>query len=340
MQRHRHLVILGILALVCSSFACAATQPDTFLVSRSPLLGMSDARRVACLGFNSEDIRINARLDYLFTRQLLADSTMMVVDPQTVLRELTGRAYITGYITESLALIVGRAVDADVVLIGEVSQIFTEQYGEEKKFRVIEALRPAGGSRNMQLRLADVPYWIPYIDQKVTLTATIRALDAATGREIGEDRVTFSDSLHIVLPAFVENPPEEAISVERVTPGLLDKTTVGLARRLAEKFTLHAVPITRYVKRKIKGGGDGLYALTQGNWEQAQAVWEQLVREEPENPGAWNNLAITYELTDRLSDALEAYDRALALRPNDKTIRRNKGRLVATKMRRKLGIVE
>ena len=338
MQRHRHLAILGLLALICSSFACVATQPETFQVSRSPLLGLSDARRVASLGFNGEDIKINARLDYLFTQQLLADSTMMVADPQSVLRELTGRAYITGHITEFLALAVGRAVHADVVLIGTLSHIFTERYGEEKKFRLIETLRP--GSGRMQLRLADVPYWEPYIDQKAALSATIRALDTTTGREIGSDRVTYSDSLRIVLPAIVENPPEAAVIVARIIPGLLDKATAGLARRLADKFVLLTVPITRYVNHKIKGGGDGLHALMQGDWEQAQTVWERMVREEPENPGAWNNLAITYELTDRVPDALEAYDRALALRPNDKTIRRNKGRLVTTWMKRRFGTVE
>ena len=304
-----------------TGLSCAGSQPVTFMMPRPPLMGLSETRQIASLGFNGENLRMNSQLDFLFSRLLREDSTIVLIEPVKVLRALSTHAYTTGNISDTLALNVGREVGAEAILLGEFTSRFTEEYDEEKKFRTAEAFAPS--SQGTQIRLAQVPYQEPYIDQVVMLTATIKAIDVDTGRLMGTDRVAVADTLHLVLPTIVAEPPDGPVEVPRVTPRLVDRAMVALSRQLKARFSWHTVPITRYMTRKIKGGNAALADALNGNWEEARTFWEQAVQDDPDNPGAWNNLAVAYEQAGRLSEARDAYNRARRLGPDDPTVRQN-----------------
>ena len=316
----KYISFIGLLCLV-AGFSCAGSQPITFMMPRPPLVSLLETRQIASIGFNGDNLRLNSQLDFLFSRLLTADSTIVLIDPVKVLRALSGQAYIAGMISDSIAVKAGRTVDADAILLGEFSTRFTEEYGEEKKFRTAEAFGPS--SQGTQIRLAQVAYQEPYINQVVTLTAVIQALDVATGQRIGSDRVVVMDTLHLVLPTIVEEPPDGPIEVQRITPRLVDCAMVALSRQLKDRFSWHSVRTTRYMARKVERGDSGLTAALNGNWEEARMIWEQAVQDNPDNAGAWNNLAIAYEQAGQLAEAQEAYNRAQRLGPDDPTIRQN-----------------
>lgn len=313
----------GMVVLVVTLMACAGSRPVSFSVTRPPLLSDAPVKVIACLGFHGEDVESGARVEARLTRQLAVSGPYLVIPPAVVLSVLSQHPHERGNVSDSLALIVGRAVHADAVLLGQVMSLFTEQYEEEKKFRVVEIATMETLARRGSSQLKVEPYWEPFILQTASLVVTMRGLSVATGQELGTEQVEYTNTLKIPLPAAVEDAPKKATVVKRIDPQLVEVVATGLVQRLVEAFSWHAVSFTRYVKRGVSGGDAGLVAALKGEWDRALATWERAVREAPNNPGAWNNVAIAYEQAGRTAEARQAYARALALQPGDSVIKKN-----------------
>lgn len=58
-------------------------------------------------------------------------------------------------------------------------------------------------------------------------------------------------------------------------------------------------------------------------WEEAQYRWKRATEIDPTYPAAWNNLGIAYEQKGMFEEALEAYEEALDLAPDDINIQQN-----------------
>ena len=58
-------------------------------------------------------------------------------------------------------------------------------------------------------------------------------------------------------------------------------------------------------------------------WEEATYRWKRATEIDPTYPAAWNNLGIAYEQKGMFDEALEAYEEALDLAPNDLNIQQN-----------------
>jgi hypothetical protein len=303
-------------------FACAGTQPVSYLVPLPPVMNLSQTSSVAIVGFNSENLRLASQLEFLFSRLLRADSTVVLTESVEVLRALSRHAFTTGDISDSLALVVGRELGVSAVLSADLLTRYTEEYSEQKRFRTAAGYAPSSGGT--LIRLSEIAYQEPYIDQIVTITAVIRAIDVATGHQIGADRVVASDTLHLVLPTKVENPPQGQIEVPRVTRKLLDRTVVDLSRKLRDRFSWHTVPVTRFFAERVKGSGTAMDHIMSGNWDSVRAIYEQAVKDTPDNPRAWNNLAIAYEQAGLIDLSKEAFNQARRLGPDVPEIRMNR----------------
>ncbi len=58
-------------------------------------------------------------------------------------------------------------------------------------------------------------------------------------------------------------------------------------------------------------------------WDEATYRWKRATEIDPSYPAAWNNLGIAYEQKGMFDEALEAYEEALDLAPNDINIQQN-----------------
>ena len=67
----------------------------------------------------------------------------------------------------------------------------------------------------------------------------------------------------------------------------------------------------------------GIEVAQRGLWKEAIYRWERAIELDPTYAAAWNNLAISFERAGRLVEALEAYENALDLEPNNLTIEQN-----------------
>jgi Flp pilus assembly protein TadD len=67
----------------------------------------------------------------------------------------------------------------------------------------------------------------------------------------------------------------------------------------------------------------GINVAQRGLWREAIYRWEKAVELDPKYAEAYNDLAIAYEHEGQLDKARVAYDKALAIEPNNAQIRQN-----------------
>jgi Flp pilus assembly protein TadD len=67
----------------------------------------------------------------------------------------------------------------------------------------------------------------------------------------------------------------------------------------------------------------GVQVAQRGLWREAIYRWERATQLDPTYAAAFNNLAVAYEQDGQLDKARAAYEKALALEPNNQLIKQN-----------------
>jgi Flp pilus assembly protein TadD len=67
----------------------------------------------------------------------------------------------------------------------------------------------------------------------------------------------------------------------------------------------------------------GIDVARRGLWREAIYRWEKAVQIDPTYAAAYNDLAVAYEHEGQLDKAREAYEKALAIEPDNPIIRQN-----------------
>ena len=89
-------------------------------------------------------------------------------------------------------------------------------------------------------------------------------------------------------------------------------------------LTLAAAPLAADARDDAKKHVEfGISVAQRGLWREAIFQWKRAVQIDPTYAAAYNNLAIAYEHEGELDNALEAYERALQLEPDNAMIQQN-----------------
>lgn len=75
----------------------------------------------------------------------------------------------------------------------------------------------------------------------------------------------------------------------------------------------------------------GEYALRQKNWDLAIKVFSEAIKDSPDNPDNYSNMAIALTSTGKLDEALAMADKAIQLKPDEKSFVDLKSKIVARK---------
>ncbi len=67
----------------------------------------------------------------------------------------------------------------------------------------------------------------------------------------------------------------------------------------------------------------GIQVAQRGLWKEAIYRWERATQLDPTYAAAFNNLAVAYEHEGLLAKAREAYEKALAIEPENALVRQN-----------------
>jgi Tfp pilus assembly protein PilF len=98
----------------------------------------------------------------------------------------------------------------------------------------------------------------------------------------------------------------------------------GVTALLAVSAVLAASSAFADARQDAKSQVDfGVNVALRGLWREAIYRWEKAVDIDPTYAAAFNDLAIAYEHEGQLDKARKAYEKALALEPNNSQIRQN-----------------
>lgn len=85
-----------------------------------------------------------------------------------------------------------------------------------------------------------------------------------------------------------------------------------------------AVPVGADARESAKGEAQfGIEVAQRGLWREAIYRWQRAVKLDPTYAAAYNNLGVAYEHEGQLDQARQAYEKALALEPQNIQIRQN-----------------
>ena len=89
-------------------------------------------------------------------------------------------------------------------------------------------------------------------------------------------------------------------------------------------FSASAVPAHADARSSAKAEAQfGIDVAQRGLWREAIYRWERAIELDPTYAAAFNNLAVAYEHEGQLDKARQAYEKAIALEPENIQIRQN-----------------
>src|SRR5262245_26535677 len=102
------------------------------------------------------------------------------------------------------------------------------------------------------------------------------------------------------------------------------RTMKGRVVCLALLLTAFAAPLFADARHDaVQQVEFGIAVAQRGLWREAIYRWERAIEIDPTYPAAFNDLAVAYEHEGQLDKAREAYEKALALEPDNAQIRQN-----------------
>ena len=97
-----------------------------------------------------------------------------------------------------------------------------------------------------------------------------------------------------------------------------------LATLLALALMAFAIPAFADARSEARAQVDfGISVAQRGLWREAIYRWERAVEIDPTYAAAFNDLAVAYEHEGQLEKARQAYEKALAIEPNNLQIKQN-----------------
>jgi Tfp pilus assembly protein PilF len=94
----------------------------------------------------------------------------------------------------------------------------------------------------------------------------------------------------------------------------------GLVLVMAVASATPALAQRKQAKEQVEFG---IQVAQRGLWREAIYRWERATQLDPTYAAAFNNLAVAYEHEGQLAKAREAYEKALALEPENALVRQN-----------------
>ena len=102
--------------------------------------------------------------------------------------------------------------------------------------------------------------------------------------------------------------------------GIMSARILGLVLLMAVVSASPAWAQRNQAKEQVEFG---IQVAQRGLWKEAIYRWERATQMDPTYAAAFNNLAVAYEQEGQLAKAREAYEKALALEPENAMVRQN-----------------
>ena len=125
--------------------------------------------------------------------------------------------------------------------------------------------------------------------------------------------------LCFVTPQIVHLPPQGDVAIVALRTMSIRPLALALLMALSLAPAAWA-DVRGQAKEQVEFG---IQVAQRGLWKEAIYRWERAAQIDPTYAAAFNNLAVAYEHEGQLAKARAAYEKALALDPNNALVRQN-----------------
>lgn len=223
----------------------------------------------------------------------------------------------SGVMDTETAIKAGNLLGVDAVILGDVvsyktedsrryqkvkKRVWTGEYEKDDKGNIVYEKTLFGKVKKKKYREVFVTQEI--IEREATVSLAFRLVDVNTGQIRASRHVSKSFKKSAVSGEGELPPKEEVLN--------------NLLQQCVDDFVKMLSPHYVEVKTQFASGDaevkEGIRFAKNGLWEDAQRIWEEAVRKNPENHAAWYNLGLAYEAQGNYLEAEKMYQKAVRIK--------------------------
>ncbi len=303
--------------------ACSSASVVNMNMMKPATLDLPGVKEIAIADFQGQD-RSGSQIATLVQSMLMEVQHYGILERDKLRRVLEEQNLgMSGVVDDATAAQVGQLLGVDALVFGEVTTYevepdkrITRQVKERRgtgKFHWVEQKdRKTGKTKKVKKEIMEEVYvpkthWV----RKGTVAINFRVVDVETGRLLA----AHSDSRSY------DSDKERSFGSARENQASLKpegQILADLSRNICREFTKMISPYEVTEQRVLEPGKGNIlvgvkYAET-GLWPEAMEAWEQAIRETPDEPAAYYNMGLAYELDGMLDDAEKMYQKAVSLK--------------------------
>lgn len=323
MRKKRSLFVV-MCSIMLVFFSCSLPSVVTVRVQKSPEIPLPGIKEIAVADFQGAK-RSGSQIATL-TQSMLMDAQYFEIMERDKLRRVLEEQNLgmSGVVDEATAAQVGKLLGVDALIFGEVTtyrvepdkevtKMVKERRGTGKYQEVEEKDKKTGKVKKVKKEIYEEVYvpkkhWV----REGTVAINFRVVEVETGRLL---------AAHSESKSYDSEKGRTVIQILTDTRKSLKpqgEILANLSKDICRKFVRMIAPYTVAEKRVIESGKESIeegakYAES-GLWPEATEAWKRACVEMPQEPAAFYNLGLAYEVQGMLDDAEMAYQSAVKLK--------------------------
>lgn len=321
--------VQSLLLSVMILLSCAVPSTISVRVQKPASIDLPGIKKLAIVDFQGAE-RSGSQIATLIQSMLITSEYFNILERDQLRNILEEQKLgMSGVVDANTAVEVGKLLGVDALIFGEVTryevepdQEITEKVKEQKhtgRYEWVEEKdEKTGKTKRVRKEIVedvwvDKSYWV----RKGTVAINFRVVDVETGALLAAHSDSRSYDSQDEKKSFLEILTDTQKSLKPQGEILHD-----LSQSICQQFVQMIAPYYAMENRIIELGrgsiDEGRKYAENGLWPEAVEAWERAVLEMPEEPAAFYNLGLGYEVQGRLDEAEQSYQ--LAVRLNQKKL--------------------
>ena len=323
-MRNKHYFFVVIFCMVLVFLSCSFPSVVSVRVEKPPAIPLPGIKEIAVADFQGPE-RSGSQIATLTQSMLMSAQYFDIMERDKLRRVLEEQNLgMSGVVDEATAAQVGKLLGVDALIFGEVTRYRVEpdkEVTKQVKVRVgtgkyeeVEEKDPKTGKVKkvkkeiMKEELVDKKHWV----RQGTVAINFRVVDVETGRLLA----AHSDSKS--YDSEKDRTLFQIITDKRESLKPQGEILADLSNDICQRFSRMIAPYYVTEKRTIESGKESIKEGTKyaesGLWPEATEAWKRACVEMPQEPAAFYNLGLAYEVQGMLDDAEMAYQSAVRLK--------------------------
>jgi len=314
---------ITVFTLILLLMSCASTSQISIRVIKPAAISLPGVHKIAVVDFRGPE-NSGGQIATLLQSMLLETGYYDILEREKINRLLEEKNMAaSGIVDDQTAVEIGSLLGVDALIFGDVNTYevepdkkITRKVKEKKhtgKYQwVVEEDKKTGKTKKVRKEIVedvwvDKSYWV----RKGTVAINFRVVDVKTGRFLA----AYSDSR-----SYDSSKEKRSIFASPYNQNTLrpkGEILNNLSKALCSSFAHKIAPYYVNESRVIESGEGNIdvgrkYAVS-GLWPEAIEAWKQAVKEMPDEPAAFYNLGLGFEVQGELYKAEIAYKKAVKL---------------------------